>query len=263
MPDWLVVVVLGIVEGITEFIPVSSTGHLLLTEHFLAGAARWRGNELFNIVIQSAAVVAVVPLFRERLRRLRHWSDPAGRDYLLKVAAAFAITGVGGLVLKKLGYELPERALPVAGALLLGGILFILVEGWLRGAVTRDEITWTVAVAVAGGQLVAAIFPGTSRSGATILVALLLGTSRPAATEYSFIVGVPTMLAAGALEILQAVREGTSQPWLLILVAATVSAAVSFLAVRWLLHFIQTHTFAGFGWYRVAVGTVLFVVLLV
>jgi undecaprenyl-diphosphatase len=263
VPDWLNVIVLGIVEGITEFIPVSSTGHLLLAAHYIPNAQQWKDSELFIVVIQSAAVLAIVPLFRRRFLQFCDWKNSASRDYLFKLTTSFGITGAGGLVLKKLGYELPETALPVATALLVGGLLFILVEGWLRGNVARDEITWTVAIALGGAQLLAMIFPGLSRSGSTILAALLLGTSRSAATEYSFIVGVPTMLAAGALEIFDALRDaGTQQPWLLILLGSVVSAVVSFIAVKWLLGFIQSHTFVSFGWYRVALGVILLVALL-
>src|SRR5256714_2982002 len=118
MPLWLAVVLLGIIEGITEFIPVSSTGHLLLAENWLP-----RQSDLFNVVIQCGAVLAVLPLFRERWRQLfLRWSDPATLDFFAKVFVAFAITGVGGLVLEKKGFKLPENLLPVAWALLIGGV---------------------------------------------------------------------------------------------------------------------------------------------
>src|ERR1044071_1878729 len=175
MPIWITVVLLGIVEGITEFLPVSSTGHLLIAEHWLP-----RQTDLFNVVIQCGAVLAVLPLFPERLRQFFfRWREPATRDYLLKIFVAFVIAGVGGFILDKKGFKLPEQLLPVAIALLVGGILFLVVERTLRGKVLRNEITWTVVLAVGLGQLLAAIFPGTSRSGATILLALMLGTNRP------------------------------------------------------------------------------------
>ncbi len=254
VPDWIAVILLGLIEGITEFIPVSSTGHLLIAEHWLP-----RQSDLFNIVIQCAAVVAVLPLFPERLRQvLRCHRDPVARDFVVKVLAAFFITGVGGLALDKLGFKLPERAFPVALALMVGGVLFVVVEAWLKGRQAIDQVTWAVVAAVGAGQLVAAVCPGTSRSGATILLALGLGLSRPAATEFSFLVGIPTMMAAGGLKIFKALHHplpgGTPENWGLLLLAAAVSAVVSFLAVKWLLRFVQTHTFTGFGWYRLAVG---------
>lgn len=257
VPDWIEVILLGIIEGITEFLPISSTGHLLLAQRWLAPRS-----DLFNVVIQCGAVLAVLPLFPERLRQfVTCWRDAEGRDYLLKIVGAFTITGVGGLWLERSGFTLPETVGPVATALLVGGILFIVVERWLKGRPQSVRITWTVVVAVGLGQLLAAVFPGTSRSGSTILLSLLLGLSRPAATEFSFLVGIPTMLAAGGLKIwkgLQAVpADGIGEDWGLLILGSVVAAVVSFVAVRWLLRFIQTHTFEGFGWYRVVLGACL------
>ncbi len=260
MPDWIAVIILGIIEGITEFIPVSSTGHLLLAEHWLP-----RQTDLFNIVIQCGAVIAVLPLFPERLQQfLFRWREPATRDYLLKVFVAFAITGAVGLIMDKLGFKLPDQPLPVAVALFVGGILFVAVERWLRGRILRNEITWAIVLAVAIGQLVAGVFPGTSRSGATILLALMLGLARPAATEFSFLVGIPTMLAAGGWKIFKALHhqaEAPAENWGLLLLSATVAAFVSFVAVKWLLRYVQTHTFSAFGWYRIALGILIIALL--
>ena len=258
MPDWLNALILGIVEGITEFIPVSSTGHLLLTEHIL----KCNQSDLFNIVIQCGAVVAVIPLFRARcLQFLTTWKLPATKDYLLKILVAFVITGAVGFVLDKKGFKLEDKPLPIALALLIGGVLFIGIEFMLRGKSLKNEITWSVAVAVGVGQLIAGVFPGTSRSGATILLALLLGLSRPAATEFSFLVGIPTMLAAGGYKILKSLHHpppGTpSEHWGMVLLATVVAAIVSFIAVKWLLRYVQNHTFIAFGWYRIALGIVI------
>ena len=258
MPDWLIVVLLGIVEGITEFLPISSTAHLLICEHFLPGGEKYVGDDLFNIVIQCGAVLAVVPLFRHRFTQLAQWHDPKARTWLSKIAAAFFITAAGGLALDKLNFQLPDEALPIAIAMLVGGLLILLVEGFLRGRVWSEEVTWLVVFTVGAGQLLAAIFPGASRSGTTILLSLLLGLSRPAATEFSFLVGIPTMLAAGGWKILKAVRNIESQPdWVMVLLGTVVAAAVSFIAVKWLLRFVQTHTFVGFGWYRIIAGGLL------
>ncbi len=261
MPDWIAVVLLGIIEGITEFLPVSSTGHLLLAEKIL----RLRESDLFNIVIQCGAVLAVLPLFPERLNQfIFRWREPATRDYLLKIFTAFAITGAGGLGLEKLHFKLPEQLLPVGMALLIGGVLFVAVEIWLRRKSLREEVTWAIVLAVAAGQLVAAVFPGTSRSGATILCALALGLSRPAATEFSFLVGIPTMLAAGGLKIFKALHHpagGPGENWGQVLVATGVAAVVSFLVVKWLLRYVRTHTFTAFGWYRIVLGGVILVLL--
>src|SRR5205085_697177 len=129
---------------------------------------------------------------------------------------------------------------------------------WLRGENRTDEVTWRVAIAVAVAQLLAAFFPGASRSGATILFALLLGTGRVAATEFSFLVGIPTLLAAGAWKIFKSMHHPASdalpENWAMLGLATVVAAVVSFIAVKWLLRFVQTHTFTGFGIYRVVLG---------
>jgi len=262
MPDWLAVVILGIIEGITEFLPVSSTGHLLLAQQVL----NLKQSDLFIIVIQCGAVLAVLPLFPERINQfLFRWREPATRDYLLKILAAFIITGIGGLALEKMNFKLPDQPLPIAVALLAGGALFVLIERWLRGKPLSDDITWKIAVAVAIAQLVAAVFPGTSRSGSTILFALALGLSRPAATEFSFLVGIPTMLAAGGLKIFKALlrppADAPPENWPLLLLGAVVAAVVSFVVVKWLLRYVRTHTFTVFGWYRIGVGLVILALL--
>lgn len=260
MPEWIAVVLLGIIEGITEFIPVSSTGHLLIAQRWLPAQT-----DLFNVVIQCGAVIAVLPLFPERLKQFfTRWRERDTQDYLLKIATAFVITGVGGLLLEKNNFKLPDQAGPIAAALIVGGILFIVLEARLRGRVLTTQVTWAVVIAVGLGQLIAAVFPGTSRSGSTILMALLLGLNRPLATEFSFLVGIPTMLSAGGYKIFKALNDsgaGLPQNWEMVLLGTVVSAVVSFAAVKWLLRYVQTHTFTAFGWYRIGAGVL--VILLV
>ena len=258
VPAWLSVVILGVIEGITEFLPISSTGHLLLVENANVVS---RQSDLFNITIQSGAAVAVLAVFGGRIRDLlARVTQPDARDYLLKLALAFVITGVGGLVVKRLGFTLPKEIAPIAWATLVGGVVIIAIEWVLRGRRSPlREVTWAVAVAVGLAQLVAAVFPGTSRSAATIMIAMLLGPARPAATEFSFLVGVPTLLAAGALETVQALRHpaGPTTEWGLLALGTLVSAVTAFLVVRWLLRWVQTHDFVAFGWYRIALGLVM------
>ncbi len=255
MPDWLASILLGAIEGVTEFIPVSSTGHLLVAEKLL-GVTR---SDLFNIVIQCGAVLAVLPLFPQRLYKFCfEWRERATRDYLLKIFIAFGLTGAVGLGLDKGGFKLPDNPVPIGCALLLGGVAFVAIERFLSEKKLGPDITWPIVFAVAAGQLIAGVFPGTSRSGATILLALLLGANRPAATEFSFLVGIPTMMAAGGLKIFkalnQAPEEWQSENWGALLAACAVAAIVSFVSVKWLLNYVQTHAFIAFGWYRIAIG---------
>jgi len=255
MPEWLAIILLGVIEGITEFLPVSSTGHLLIAQKWLP-----RQSDLFNIVIQSAAVIAVLPLFKERLLQfLTEWRKPDVRDLMLKVGLAFGITGVGGVLLEKGKFKLEENPLPIALALLVGGILFLVIETLLKDKTARcREVTWTVAIVVGLGQLIAAIFPGASRSGTTILLALCLGLARPLATEFSFLVGIPTMLAAGGLKIYKAMSKSLPgepvENWQWVLLGSAVSMVVSFIAVKWLLNFVRSNSFKPFGWYRIILG---------
>lgn len=255
MIEWFRIVILGVVEGITEFLPISSTGHLLLTE----AVFHHEQSEVFNTVIQVGAVLAVIVVFGARVKTLAlGLQKQENRVHLAKLGAAFLITAVGGLLLKSQGWKLPHSAVPVAWATLIGGVLFVVIEQLLSGKKGAADISWSVAVAVGMGQLIAAVFPGASRSGTTILIALLLGVNRPAAAEFSFLLGIPTLIAAGGKEIVDALRHHTPhEPWLQLIVASMVAAATSLLVVRWLMRYIQTHDFSLFGWYRIAIGAVM------
>jgi undecaprenyl-diphosphatase len=266
MPPWLIAVILGFVEGLTEFIPVSSTGHLLITEHWLRlDDASFFKTDLFNVVVQCGAVIAVLPLFKERLAMLSSWREVESRALLARIVAAFGFTGVCGVVLDKLDYELTRNVANVAWALVIGGVLFIVAEKWLARRAQRGVVTWPSALATAAGQLAAAVFPGLSRSGSTIIASMLCGTNRVVATEFSFLVGIPTLLAAGALKIYKALchpKAGAVEPdWAMLALGTVVAAIVSFVAVKWLLHFVQSHTFIGFGIYRIAFAVLLLVLL--
>lgn len=262
MPLWLIAVLLGLIEGITEFIPVSSTGHLLLAEQFITVDGlpidkSFFGSEVFNAVIQCGAMLAALPLFSSRLATLKRWREADARDYFLKLLLAFAITVAGALIMKKMGLQLPHTVTPIALALLLGGVLFVAAEFWLRGRTAVTEISWKLAVVFGLAQLVAVAFPGASRSGSTILFALLLGLGRGPATEFSFLLGVPTLCAAGAKTLYDAWQQHEVILWQPLLIATLVAAVSSVFAVRWLLRYVQSHTFTGFGIYRIALGVLL------
>jgi undecaprenyl-diphosphatase len=259
MPDWLAVIILGIIEGVTEFLPISSTGHLLIPQNF-----GWlpKKSDLFNVVIQSGAVIAVLAVFMQRVKQLATTlNEKSTRDYLAKLAGAFLITAVGGLVIKKLNIELPDEIAPVAWATLIGGSVILILERLHKDKSGFVEITWAVVVAVALAQLLAAVFPGTSRSGASILMAMAFGMARPAATEFSFLLGIPTLMAAGGFKILSAYKDGklADENWNMVALGTVVSAIAAFVVVKWLIRFVQSHTFNGFAWYRIVLGGALLV----
>ena len=280
MNDLLAALLLGIIEGITEFLPISSTGHLLIAE-------RWLGHrsDLFNIGIQAGAILAVVLIYWKRL-----WGmlsaffghdapapyDPLGvsttpaqsRNYAFKLLAAFAVTAAGGLLVKQLGWELPDTVRPIAWALIIGAFWRVIAEQLAARRAAREgertAISWTTALLVGVAQVVAGVFPGTSRSAATIFVALLAGTtSRAAATEFAFVVGIPTMFAATGYELLSLARHGGigEEDWASLGVAFVASAITAFVSVKWLLRYIQSHRFTAFAIYRLLFGIALLLLL--
>jgi undecaprenyl-diphosphatase len=250
-------VVLGIIEGVTEFLPISSTGHLLIAEHWLG-----HRSDLFNVAIQSGAILAVVIIYHERFRTPARGPRQATRgDYLAKLGLSFAITVVGALAAAKLGLKLPETVEPVAWALLLGGIAILGIERIVARAPPSERITWNVAIWVGLAQVLAAIFPGTSRSLATIFAAMLAGcNSRPAATEFSFLLSIPTMAAATGYQLMRS-HDLAGENWLELGVGFAASAVTAFVAVKWLLSYIRTHTFMVFAWYRIGFGALLLLAL--
>lgn len=256
MENLLQVVLLGVIEGITEFLPISSTGHLLIAQHWLG-----RRSDLFTIAIQAGAILAVVLIYRQRLWDMTlHFTRPENSDYLYKLLGAFVITVIGGFAAKQMGLELPETIAPVAWALILGGVAIFLIEAYASRKPVSDALTWHVAHWVGVAQVLAAVFPGTSRSAATLFAAMLAGmTSRPAAAEFSFLLAIPTMFAATAYETMALYRAGrvAQENWADLAVGFVVSALVAFVAVKWLLHYVQSHRFTLFAWYRLLVGGVL------
>ena len=280
MTDLIQALLLGIIEGITEFLPISSTGHLLIAE-------RWLGHrsDLFNVAIQAGAILAVVLIYWKRL-----WGmlvafaghdapspyDPLGitatpaqsRDYAFKLLAAFAVTAAGGLLVKQLGWELPDTVRPIAWALIIGAFWMVIAEQLAARRAAREgertAISWTTALLVGLAQVVAGVFPGTSRSAATIFVALLAGTtSRAAATEFAFVVGIPTMFAATGYELLSLARHGgiVHEDWASLGVAFVASSITAFVSVKWLLRYIQSHRFTAFAIYRLLFGIALLLLL--
>ena len=258
MSDILNTVYLGIIEGITEFLPISSTAHLLIAEHWLG-----ERSELFNVVIQAGAILAIVLIYWQRLLGLLiGWSQPENRDYAIKYGVSVLITLVVAFIATRLGFKLSDAARPIATAMLVGGILILIIESAVARRPQVEALTWNVVVWVGLAQVVAGIFPGTSRSAAAIFAAMLAGmTSRPAATEFAFLAGIPVMFAASGYEYLKSRHSAAGavpENWNALAIAFVVSGVVAFLSVKWLLHYVRSHRFTLFAWYRIVAGIALF-----
>jgi len=238
--------ILGVVEGLTEFLPISSTGHLILASDLL-GANDERG-KVFDIAIQTGAILAVIWEYRARFFRV----DP---KLWLNLIVAFIPAAVLGLAFGAYIKAHLFSAVPVALAFIVGGLIILFVEGRkLSSRVDGTEaMTWLDALKVGIAQCLALI-PGTSRSGATIIGGMLFGLSRRAATEFSFFLAVPTLLAAGAYDLWKsrALFAARDLPMFAVgLAAAFVSA---FIVIRWLIRYVATHDFRPFAWYRIVFG---------
>src|SRR3954465_4309878 len=246
MTELVFAFILGIVEGITEFLPISSTGHLILASALLGATdERWK---VFNIVIQTGAMLAVVWEYRARFFRV---------DFALyrNLVIAFIPAAVLGLAFSKYIKAHLFHAVPVALAFIIGGVIILAVDRGERPhrvASTRD-MTWLDALKVGIAQCFALI-PGTSRSGATIIGGMLFGLSRPAATEFSFFLPVPALVRPGGSVLLKS--RALFSAWAVgIFPVGSVAAFISaFVVVRWLIRYVSTHDFKPFAWYRIAFG---------
>jgi undecaprenyl-diphosphatase len=240
--------ILGIVEGLTEFLPISSTGHLILAADLLGATdERWT---VFNLVIQTGAMLAVVWEYRARFFRI----DPKLYTNLIVAFIPAAVLGLlfGGLIKAHLFH-----AVPVAIAFIVGALVIFWVEGRHRVARVEEtrDMTWLDALKVGVAQC-AALIPGTSRSGATIIGGMLFGLSRKAATEFSFFLAVPTLVAAGAYDLLKHRALFSSEHLAPLAVGLVVSFVSAFIVIRWLVRYVATHDFKPFAWYRIVFGVV-------
>jgi undecaprenyl-diphosphatase len=243
--------ILGIVEGLTEFLPISSTGHLILAGDLLA--FEHPNKDVFYVAIQTGAMLAVVWEYRARFFRI----DPA---LYRNLAVAFLPAAVLGFLFAKYIKAYLFKPVPVALAFIAGGILILLVERrtFAPRVESSRDMTWLDALKVGCAQCVAMI-PGTSRSGATIIGGMLFGLSRKAATEFSFFLGVPTLMAAGAYDLWKNRADlsvGDAPMWAVGVVVSFISA---FVVIRWLIRYVATHDFKPFAWYRIAFGVVVLV----
>ena len=241
-------ITLGIVQGLTEFLPISSTGHMILVEHLL-GIGATDMVKTFDIVIQVGAILAVALLYwKTFIRSLR---------VILLVIAAFIPTGIIGLLLHGFVRTLLGSTQVVSWALLLGGLFLIVFEYFHRENESAtgniEAITVKQALIIGAFQSIA-IIPGVSRAAATIVGGLLLGLKRKTIVEFSFLLAIPTMLAASVLDLLKTGSAISGQDALMIAVGFITSFIVAIIAIRWFLTYIRNHTFTSFGIYRVIVG---------
>jgi undecaprenyl-diphosphatase len=259
-PVYWKALILGIVEGLTEFLPISSTGHLILAGDLL-GFNDDKG-KIFEIVIQTGAMLAVVWEYRQKFTRVLSGltSDPAAQRFVVNLAIAFLPAALLGLAFGKYIKAALFKPVPVAIAFIVGAFVILWAERRTHRITVDsvDDMTWTDALKVGCAQAFALI-PGTSRSGATIIGGLLFGLSRKAATEFSFFLAVPTLVAAGAYDLYKnrALLDVADASYFAVgLVASFVSA---FLCIRWLLRYIMRHDFTIFAWYRIVFGIVVLV----
>ena len=266
MLDILIAVILGIVEGITEWLPISSTGHMILVEQFLHMSTSHEFNSMFRVVIQLGAIMAVVVLYFNKLNPFsKRKSAKQKRNTInlwCKIIVACLPAAVIGLLFDDILDKYLYNYVVVALMLIIYGIFFILIEKkneHTRPQITKlTELTYQMALIIGGFQVLALI-PGTSRSGATILGALLIGTSRYVATEFTFYLAIPVMFGASLLKIVKSVMHGLHygpMEVITLLVGMIVAFIVSLFVIRFLMDYIRKHDFTGFGWYRIILGIV-------
>lgn len=250
--------VLGVVEGVTEFLPVSSTGHLIIVGDWL----RFTGAraKTFDIVIQLGAILAVVWLYREKIGRVVRTlpSNATSRRLTLNLVVAFIPAAVVGLLTHDWIMAHLFNPFTVAAALVVGGVVILLIEGWTPRTTVQDVDAIPVWTALGIGLAqVLALVPGTSRAGATIMGAYVLGCSRRAATEFSFFLAIPVMFAATLFDLWISRHLLTAADVPVLLVGFVVSFIAAVVVVRLFLRFVSGHTFKPFAWYRIGFGGLL------
>lgn len=259
----LKVIFLGIVEGITEWLPISSTGHMLLVDEFITLQMSDAFKEMFFVVIQLGAILAVVVLFWGKMFpfQFRDKTKPVVEMDKISLWLKVVVACIPGAVVTLLFDDYIEAHLHtpavIAAALIIYGIAFIVIENWNKrrtpSVATLQDITYMTALLIGLFQVLS-IIPGTSRSGATIVGALLIGVSRVAAAEFTFFLAVPVMFGLSAIKILKFGFSFTGEDLLVLGIGTVVAFAVSVLVIKFLMGYIKKHDFKVFGWYRIALG---------
>ena len=262
-------VLFGIVEGITEWLPVSSTGHLILLNEFINLKVSQEFQSMFDVVIQLGAILAVIVIFFNKLNPFDSKKSPAKKkatwQLWFKVCLAILPSGIVGVLFDDWMDAHLHHGIPVAIALIAYGIAFILVEKRNEGVKPRIGKVWHIDYKTAlliGVFQCLSLVPGTSRSGSTILGAILLGVGRSAGSEFSFFMAIPTMLGASAIKLLKFLLSGAVfgfGEFTLLAVGTVVSFLVSLIAIKALMNYVRSHSFSAFGWYRIVLGAVVLV----
>ena len=265
MLDALKVIIFGIVEGITEWLPISSTGHLILLEEFLKLGQGDAFFEMFEVVIQLGAILAVVVIYFHKLNPFSPTKTQKQKmmtiQIWIKVLIGCLPAGIIGILFNDVIDKYLYHWYVVAAMLIVYGILFIIVENYQKGKEPRvkkmSQLTLPMILIIGVFQMLAMI-PGTSRSGATIVGALMLGVSRGLAAEYTFYLAIPVMFGASALKLIKFGLNYTGMQVFLLLLGTVVSFAVSIIAIKFLLQYIKNHDFKVFGYYRIVLGVIVF-----
>lgn len=255
--------ILGIVEGITEWLPISSTGHMILVDEFLKLNVSEEFKSMFLVVIQLGAILAVVVLYFKKLipldvqNKKLHWKKDTLTMWL-KIIVSCVPAAIVGVFFDDQLEAVFYNWQTVSAALIIFGILFIIIEKRNRDREPKinsiNDITYKTAIIIGMFQLIAAVFPGTSRSGATIVGALLIGVSRSIAAEYTFFLAVPVMFGASALKLVKFGFDFSSMELAILAVGLISAFVVSILAIKFLMSYIKKHDFTVFGWYRIVLG---------
>lgn len=261
--DIIKVIILGIIEGITEWLPISSTGHMLLVDEFITLNMSEAFKEMFFVVIQLGAILAVVVMFWNKMFPFRFKERPIIQKDIFsmwfKVVVACIPSAVLGILFDDFLEEHFGNAVSIAIMLIVYGIAFIIVEKWNEKRTpkvqTLADISYKVAFIIGVFQVLSLI-PGTSRSGATIIGALLIGVSRTAAAEFTFFLAVPTMLGASALKLVKFGFVFSSAELITLIVGMVVAFVVSIVVIKFFMNFIRKHDFKVFGWYRIVLGII-------
>lgn len=260
----LIAIILGIIEGLTEFLPVSSTGHLILFNQFLELPDHFE--VMFNVVIQLGAILSVVVYFRDKLFPRKSSSGAAERTQVRELWKKIFAGVMPAIIIGAILGEHIETKLfnpwVVSAALMVGGVLLIIIEGRKKSASISEvaAISYGTAIAIGFIQCLAMI-PGTSRSAATIIGAMLLGCSRVVAAEFSFFLAIPTMAAASAYQIIKTGFKLSANEWLVLLAGFVTSFFVAWAVIAFLMHYLRRNDFRPFGYYRIALGLIVLAVL--